>query len=107
MEYVKELGATAGVVAAILLFLKYMTDQNAAQAARDALFAKSLDKLTEANERVASATERAAQEAKDRNGHLAEIAAENQQATMQALERLSVKEQHVDKQVVESQEVKR
>lgn len=65
--------------------------------------------LTKAFNRVAEATERAAIEAKERNGHLAELTIESKKATLEAIQCIKVKQnvksQHVDKQVVDKEEV--
>lgn len=87
---------------------------------------KSLEKVAKSSERAAMASERAADEAKERNGHLAEVAADNNKATMAALKVITdkfneshreqneilnkvmeikdqhINEQHVDKQIVGS-----
>lgn len=60
--------------------------------------------------RVAEATETAAREAKERNGHLAELTIESKQATLEAIQCIKVKqnvsEQHVDNQVIEHEKIK-
>lgn len=59
--------------------------------------------------RVATATETAAREAKERNGHLAELTIESKQATIEAIKCIKMKqnvhEQHVDNQTVEHETV--
>lgn len=66
--------------------------------------------LVTAFNRVAEATERAANEAKDRNGHLAELTIDSKKATLDAIAciklKQNVKEQHVDNQVVEHEQIK-
>lgn len=65
--------------------------------------------LTTAIERMAVATERAAIEAEQRNGHLAEISIQNKDAILEAIRSLSlnqeVKEQNVEHQVIKSKEL--
>jgi Sec-independent protein translocase protein TatA len=97
------LGPSAAVVIVVLLFLKFLTSIGKGLVA-------ALNALTKSNERVAKATEKGAREAKQRNGHLAELAVENNlnnqtmnKAILDAISNLSV--QHVDKQVVEHQAV--
>lgn len=58
---------------------------------------KSTKALSKALERVARATERSADEAKQRNGHLAELIIQAQEAIMSQ----NVQEQHVAHQTVE------
>lgn len=52
---------------------------------------KALKALTDSNEKIASATNKAAQEAEKRNGHLAELAIENHKSSMKALKQLNKK----------------
>lgn len=102
MENISALGPTAGAVAVVILFLRYLSDERKAQANRDRLFSAALVNLTDSNNRVAAASERAADEAKDRNGHMVELMVENQRSTLKAISALKdgIKEQHVKKQVV-------
>lgn len=66
--------------------------------------------LTKAFNRVATATETAAREAKERNGHLAELTIDSKNATLEAIQcikvKQNVKEQHVDNQVIEHEQIK-
>jgi len=109
MEWLSELGPTAGAVAVVLLFLKFISDQSKAQAGRDEMFSASLNHNTSAMKAVARATTKAAEEAEKRNGHLAELAIENKEATLKAISLVqgNVKSQHVDTQVVDRQTIKR
>lgn len=69
---------------------------------------KTLEKNTESNRDVARSTDRAAKEAADRNGHLAELQLESQKLTRDYNERIlnalkktqKVEEQYVEKQVI-------
>lgn len=103
----------AAVVTAIIVgftglvgvFLKFFSDMTKAQARRDDLFAKSLNENTKAMKSVATATTKSAKEAADRNGHLAELAIENKEATLKAIGLIkeNVHDQHVDNQYVGTQ----
>lgn len=90
------LGPSAAVVIVVLLFLKFLTNVG------DKLI-NALDKLTESNKSIAEATTKSASEAEKRNGHLAELAIENQQATLEAIK--SVKTQHIDVQTIDHQTI--
>jgi hypothetical protein len=111
-DLITQYGPTAGTVAAIFLFLKYITSLNKSQTRRDDLFAKALDKNTDAMKAVAKSNDKQAKEAEKRNGHLAEIAVENKnsnftqnQAILTAITNL--KSQHIGTQVVDKQTVKK
>lgn len=73
-------------------------------------FAKALKAMATASERVASATEKAAKEAKQRNGHLAEMELQSQHLFKKLADRnydaiTHIREQHVQHQVVEHEQV--
>jgi hypothetical protein len=72
---------------------------------------KGLNKLAESGDKqakqmgeVAKATIKAANEAEKRNGHLAEITVQQADRVLHRID--NVKEQHVDKQIVDEQQVK-
>jgi len=100
-----ELTPFVGILASMLIgfytLVKFILNQ---QATIQELDRKERMALTEAFTRVAEATERAASEAKERNGHLAELAIENNIATLKAIGKIKlspqVKEQHVENQTV-------
>jgi len=72
--------------------------------------AEGLTGLTKASERGAKATERAAREAAERNGHLAEISVQQGDRIIQHMKEVQeqhVKLQAVDEQVVEHETVKK
>lgn len=105
------LGPSAAAVVMAGMFLKYIQNKDKSQESRDQVFAAALKSLTKSNERVAKATEIAAKEAKERNGHLAELAIENHQINLKQTQHVlnavkNLSSQHVDKQVVKHQEVK-
>lgn len=108
MEWLGDLGPTAGAVAVVLLFLKFISDKDKSQTIRDELFAKNLDKNTKAMQEVAKASTKAAKEAEKRNGHLAELAIENKESTLAAISMIkdNIHTQHVDRQVVDNQTIK-
>jgi hypothetical protein len=69
------LGAFAGMLASFFAILKYTLTQSSKDREADRSERKEVVK---AFNRVAEATERAAKEAKERNGHLAEMEAQGQ-----------------------------
>lgn len=73
-------------------------------------FAAALKDVADANFRVAEATENAAKEAKERNGHLAELSLQSQEMLKNIGDRnyraiTEVQEQHVQHQTVERETV--
>lgn len=73
---------------------------------------KSLDALTKSNEKIAKATEKGSQEAKQRNGHLAELVVKSTEtlqtvadnSTEKVIDAVqNIKEQKVEHQTVEKQ----
>ena len=105
------LGPSAAAVIMAIVFLKYIQSKDESQQKRDELFAKSLEKNTQAMAEVAVATKKSAKEAEQRNGHLAELALENQRenqkhqtAVLDAIKHIT--NQHVDNQVVNNQQIK-
>lgn len=94
------LGPAGAAVIVVLLFLRYITGKDKSQENRDAVFIKALNDLTQSNKQVALATRKAAKEAKERNGHLAELAIENQKVNADVLNQIAhavtVKDQKVE-----------
>lgn len=103
-ELINQYGPTAGTVAAIFLFLKYITSLNKSQNHRDDVFAKALDDMTKSNNRIALYTKKGNDEAAQRNGHLAELTIQSKNDTIKAVN--AIKTQHVSTQVVDKQTVK-
>lgn len=66
---------------------------------------KSLDANTTSNREIAEATRQQAREAEQRNGHLAEITVQSRDQVLAAIQ--NVGEQHVTKQVVDRQTIKK
>lgn len=88
-----------------LIIVLSQKDRSADRAERQELI-KALDRVADSSKLVAEATQRSADEAKERNGHLAEMAMENTTALMAAIKEIknqTVHEQHVDNQYVETQ----
>lgn len=104
------------------LFLKFIRDnqksqerREAAQEKRDKAFVASLKKNTKAMNQVAEATSQSAKEAKERNGHLAELQLNSQamidrnygavdDAVKKVISHITnqeVKTQHVGKQIID------
>lgn len=88
--------AVTGVIAG---FFKLIDNQNKVHQK----LSKSIDSMAEASKSVAHATNKSAKEAEIRNGHLAEISVQQADRIISHLD--NIKEQHVDKQVVDRQEV--
>lgn len=93
------LGIFAGMLVAFYALVKYLI-KNATDTQKEDRKERQdiLKDLTNAMSRMAQASERAAQEAEQRNGHLAEISNQNRDIIIQAV--TNIKEQHVDKQTV-------
>jgi uncharacterized membrane protein len=117
------LGAMAGLFATIAgVFFKYMSNRekaNAIERKEDnerfavslSMFGKMLDDNSKSNREVAEATKQAAKEAKDRNGHLAELQLKSQEMIDRnaAIYEKGMKEilcQKVKKQTVNEQVIK-
>lgn len=66
--------------------------------------AKSMDAVADSNRDIAKETRRGNQEAKDRNGHLAELVIQNAEKTITTLQKVDT--QHVETQVVHNETVK-
>lgn len=76
---------------------------------------KALEKLVASSDKVASATTKGANEAKQRNGHLGELVSQGNELTSKILQQQKVSasiladsstSQHIEKQVVDKQIVK-
>lgn len=91
-------GGAVAVLGSFFAFVKWIVTQ----------LVKALDKNSDSMKLVATATTKAAKEAAQRNGHLAELAIENKESTLAAIAMIKdgVKTQHVDKQVVDKQMIK-
>lgn len=103
-----------GMLTGFYALVKYMLNRQDKQQ-YELLNVQQLDReermaLTKAFTRVAEATELAAREAKERNGHLAELQLQSQE-TFKALSDRNydaithIKNQHVTKQIVENEQV--
>lgn len=103
-----------GMLTGFYALVKYMLNRQDKQQ-YELLKVQQLDReermaLTKAFTRVAEATELAAREAKERNGHLAELQLQSQE-TFKALSDRNydaithIKNQHVTKQIVENEQV--
>lgn len=93
------LGIFAGMLAAFYALVKFLIKNASGTQEADRKERQDILKgLTNALTRVAEASEKAAKEAEQRNGHLAEISNQNRDIIIQAV--TNIKEQHVDKQTV-------
>lgn len=88
--------AIAGVIAG---FFKLIDNQDKLHA----MLSKSIDKMAASSEKVAKATEKSAREAKERNGHLADITVQQADRIEQLV--MNVREQHVEHQHVEKETI--
>jgi hypothetical protein len=77
MDGVAITATLVGVGGLVTLFIKYIEGRDKAQDKRDQIFAAALATNTAAMQAVATSTNKSAREAKERNGHLAELAIEN------------------------------
>lgn len=78
---------------------------------RDETFARSLNALTVSNKAIATATQKQAKEAEDRNGHLADIAMENKKSNYEQSREIlkainTLPTQHIAVQTVDNQVIK-
>lgn len=105
------LGIFAGMLAGFFALAKYMLGQGSTDREADRVerkeqnkaFVEVLKKVAESNQAIATATEKAAKEAEQRNGHLAELTIQSKKDTIAAIGHLKV--QHVDKQTVRHEHV--
>lgn len=81
--------ALIGIVSTVIVALFKLLNANT----------KALGKLVTSNDKVAKATTKGANEAKQRNGHLAELIIESKKDTLQAVQNIS--KQHVETQTVD------
>lgn len=95
----------------VSIFLKFVGDIQKSQAKRDEVFVDSMRKNTAAMKEVAKATTQQAKEAKERNGHLAELQLKSQEmidrnynAVQDAV--ANITNQHVKTQIVDTQTIK-
>lgn len=95
------LGIYAGMLVSFYAIVKFLISKAAETQNADRDERKEMVK---AFNRVAEATERAAREAEQRNGHLAEISNQNRDVLLQAV--TNIKEQHVKHQTVEHETIK-
>lgn len=100
----------------VVIFLKFVSDSQKSQTARDKVFIDNMKKNTSAMKQVARATTLSAKEAKDRNGHLAELQLNSQAmidrnyaAVGEAVKEVisSMPTQHIDNQIVDHQTIKK
>lgn len=110
------IGAIVTIVGSFLAVAKIMINQaqkeataNRDERARFAVavekMANGMDKVAETNKEIAQATKRGADEAKARNGHLAEISMQNKDQIIEAVHGLVIDKQTVHNQFVENEQV--
>ena len=109
-------GAIVTIVGSFLAVAKLMISQaqkeanaNREERARFAVavdkMANGMEKVAETNRDIALATKRGADEAKARNGHLAEISMQNKEQIIEAVHGLVIDKQTVHNQFVEHEQV--
>jgi hypothetical protein len=111
-EFITMLGTVAAMLTAfyglVNKMLKSQEKERDADRTERKEFVRTIGDMKNASIRVAEATEKAAREAEQRNGHLAEISIQNKEAIIESIKQVTltqkVKEQHVDHQVVEKKE---
>lgn len=133
-EFLPILSVMAGMLVAFYGILKYLLDRytkslDAASIERRALVTsgtadrenertermalmQAIDKMAKSSQDVAEATKQAAQEAKERNGHLGEQNVQITNLITQSHKEMlahfkQIKEQHVDTQIVDKEIIKR
>ena len=109
-------GAIVTIVGSFLAVAKLMINQaekeakaNREERARFALavdkMANGMEKVADTNKDIAEATKRGADEAKERNGHLAEISMQNKEQIIDAVHGIVIDKQTVHTQFVENEKV--
>jgi hypothetical protein len=108
-ELLQVLAVIGGMLAGFYGVFKIMNataekDRNADRAER-AAFIQALSNVASTNKEIAVATKRGADEAKERNGHLAEISQQNKEQIIEAVHGLIIDKQTVHNQFVENEQV--
>lgn len=97
----------AGMLVAFWGILSQMNKQSAkdrdADRAERKKLVSALDDVAKSNQRIADETKRSADEAKERNGHLAELTIQSSQQMLEAIR--NIKEQKVTHQTVEHEHI--
>jgi len=112
------LGNISGIIILASLFLKYISSKDKSQELRDEKFVTAIDTMARthrdvaiSNKEIAKYTKQGNEEAKERNGHLAELQLEGKSASnanaIAILEAVKeIKTQHVSVQNVDKQTIK-
>lgn len=95
------IGLVGAVLTAVVVPLFKLLDKQTKAHER---VAKSMDKVADSNEKIAKETKRGADEAKQRNGHLADLVVECKDSTIEAVK--AIKGQPIVEQTVEHQTIK-
>lgn len=96
-------GMLLGFYSIAKVMLRSATREREADRQERLNLSKAIDRMASSSDKVAIATERSADEAKERNGHLAELVVQNTTDIVEAVKEhhdQHVKTQTVDKQVV-------
>jgi len=110
------IGAIVTIVGSFLAVAKIMINQSQKEsnANREERFrfsqavekmANGMEKVAETNKAIALATKRGADEAKERNGHLADISNQNKNQIIETIHGLVINKQTVHNQFVENEQV--
>lgn len=107
---ISQLGASGAVVIVVILFLRFMKEENAKRDRAYEKLSESMDQFAGSNQKIADELGEQTQElrqgnseAKERNGHLAELTIQSRDMTLEAI--LNVKEQKVEHQTVKRETV--
>jgi len=107
VEFVPILSIIAGMLVgfygiAKLMLLQATKDREADRVERKE-FVKAIKDMADSNREIAQETKKGNKEAKERNGHLAELTIQSKNETLEALK--TIKNQHVENQVVHNETV--
>lgn len=101
-------GAMVTTIGAFIALTKIILNQAASDRNSDRVergkLTDAIGLMAESSTKVAAATEKSAKEAKERNGHLAELVEESKKTTLTAIQNIT--SQHVEHQHIDRVEVK-
>lgn len=99
------IGMLSGFYAIVRYMISVGSKTTEADRAERIAFQDTLKSVAEASNRVADATEKSANEAKERNGHLAEITVQSRDQVIEQIKGLTIEQQTVHNQTVEHETV--
>lgn len=99
----------ASMLAGFYTLIKFLLREAAKDRGADRLerkdFSAAMRDVADSNREIAHETKQGNSEAKERNGHLAELTVQSNQQMLKAIK--NIKEQHVDNQIVDNQTIKK